>query len=53
MMVRLSKRVECSAKIAMTTLPEWFSTMGLLPKPDFPREHFSRPPRRAHLLISN
>jgi hypothetical protein len=34
MMVALCKRVECSAKIAMTILPGRFSAMGLLPKHD-------------------
>jgi hypothetical protein len=34
MMVALCKRVECSAKIAMTILSGRFSAMGLFPKRD-------------------
>jgi hypothetical protein len=37
MMVMLCKRVECSAKIAMTTLSGRFSAMSLFPKPDWRR----------------
>jgi hypothetical protein len=37
MMVALRKRVECSAEIAMTTLPGRFSAMRLLPKHDWRR----------------
>jgi hypothetical protein len=36
-MVLLCKRVECSAKIAMTTLRGAFAAMGLLPNPDITR----------------
>jgi hypothetical protein len=34
MMVLLRRRVECPAKIAMTTLRSRFAAMGLLPNPD-------------------
>jgi hypothetical protein len=37
MMVPLGKSVECSAKKAMTTLPDAFGAMRLLPDYDLPR----------------
>jgi hypothetical protein len=40
MMVALRKRVECSAKIAMSTLPSRPATMRLLRKHDWPRRIF-------------
>jgi hypothetical protein len=40
MMVRHEIGVECSAKIAMTTLHSGFVTMGLLPNHDRPRRIF-------------
>jgi len=40
MMVPLAKRVECSAKIAMTVLPGRFAAIDLLPKPNSPRRIF-------------
>jgi len=41
MMVLREMTVECSAKIAMTTLHSGLMTMGLLPNHDLARRHFS------------
>jgi hypothetical protein len=41
MMVLREMSVECSAKIAMTALPNTFVTMGLLPNHDLARRHSS------------
>jgi hypothetical protein len=41
MMVLREMSVECSAKIAMTTLHSAVVTMGLLPNHDLARRHFS------------
>jgi hypothetical protein len=51
MMVLREMSVECSAKIAMTTLHSSFATMGLLSNHDLPRRHFSWRTHRASLLI--
>jgi hypothetical protein len=51
MMVLREMGVECSAKIAMTTLHSGLMTMGLLPNHDLTRRHFSWTVHRANLLI--
>jgi len=50
MMVLLSGSVECSAKIAMTTLLTTLAAIGLLPDLDLARRIFLCP-GRTHLLI--
>jgi hypothetical protein len=51
MMVLREMSVECSAKIAMTTLLSALATMGLLSNHDPARRHFSWTAHRANLLI--
>jgi len=51
-MVRLQKSVECSAKIAMTTLLTGLVAIGLLPDLDLARRIFLGP-RCAYLSILN
>jgi hypothetical protein len=51
MMVLLEIGVECSAKIAMTTLRSGSNTMSLLPDHDLPRRHFSWRTHGTNFLI--
>jgi hypothetical protein len=52
MMLLLAKGVECSQKIAMTTLRHGPATIGLLPDHRLPRRVFFPRPRRTTLSIA-